>query len=430
MLSKVQNDLVTQCGPGTPGGKLLRSYWQPVATDEEMPIGGDPLPLKVMGEELVLFRDDQNRLGLIGLHCPHRATDLSYGRVENGGLRCLYHGWLFDINGKCIDQPAEPEDKKFCHKVRHTAYPVQQKGGAIWAYMGEGEAPLIPDFQFLAAPVEKRMAFRVIQQCNWLQGLESSIDPSHVSYLHRLSPGQVEGSLPGGNARMFAEDPYPRLDIENTSFGVRIHALRKMADGQNYLRVNNYLYPNGTTPASSEPPPITGYQGRWYVPIDDETHARFEFIYHHTKLDKEGFAKVRNKHVAPDGRHVRRMENRYLQDRDEQKRDESYTGMGRHAPTHDAFAIETAGAIQDRTQEHLGSTDIVIIEVRKSLLNAIKQMQDGKNAPGRLTDPKQNTFPDFICTGDYIRDGEDGPAYCRRVLGVGPGGGPNKVAAE
>jgi len=430
MLSKTQNDLVTQCGPGTPGGKLLRSYWQPIATDEEMPIGGHPLPLKVMGEELVLFRDDQNRLGLIGLHCAHRGTDLSYGRVENGGLRCLYHGWLFDIHGKCLDQPAEPDDKKFCHKVRQVSYPVQQKGGAIWAYMGEGDAPLIPDFQFLAAAEEKRMAFRVIQHCNWLQGLESSIDPSHVSYLHRLSEGPVGGSLPGSNARMFSEDPYPRLDIENTSFGVRIHALRKMAKGENYLRVNNYLYPNGTTPASSEPPPVSGYQGRWYVPIDDEKHARFEFIYNHKKLDKEGFAKLRNQNVAPDGRHVRRQENRYLQDREEQKRNESYTGMGRHAPTHDAFAIETAGEIQDRTQEHLGSTDIVIIEVRKALLGAIKQMEAIGEAPGILRDPTQNTFPDFICTGDYIPDGEDGPAYCRRVLGMGPSGGPHKAAAE
>ena len=195
MLSKAQNDLVTQTGPGTPGGKLLRSYWQPIATDEEMPIGGAPMPITIMGEELVLFRDDKDRLGLIGLHCPHRATDLSYGRVENGGLRCLYHGWLFDINGKCIDQPAEPDDKKFCHKVRHTSYPVQQKGGAIWTYTGEGEPPLIPDYQFLTAPEHCRMAFRVVQDCNWLQGLESSTDPAHTSYLHRMSAGPL-GGLP------------------------------------------------------------------------------------------------------------------------------------------------------------------------------------------------------------------------------------------
>ena len=430
MLSKAQNDLVTQTGPGTPGGRFLRSYWHPIATIEEMPIGGHPMPIKILSEDLVLFRDDKDRLGLIGLHCAHRATDLSYGRVENGGLRCLYHGWLFDIYGKCIDQPAEPEDKKFCHKVRHPAYPVQEYGGVIWTYMGEGEAPLIPAFQYLDCPPEKRIAFRVIQDCNWLQGLESSTDPAHTSYLHRMSPGPL-GGLPGSSAAFFAEDTQPRLAIESTSYGCRIYAMRNMKDGKQYLRVNNYIYPCGTTPSGVEPPPAVGYQGRWYVPRDDYSHTRFEFIYQHNgTLDKEFYAKAKGEQVAADGRHVRRASNRYMQDREEMKRDDTFAGMGRSAPAQDKFAIETAGVIQDRTQEHLGSTDIVIIEVRKALLAAIKQMEETGTAPGLLRDPKQNTFPDFICTADYVRPGEDGTAYCRRVLGQGPGGGPNKVAAE
>jgi len=431
MLSRSQNDLVTQTGPGTPGGKLLRSYWQPIATLEEMPLGGDPMPIDIMSEALVLFRDDQDRLGLIGRHCPHRATDLSYGRVENGGLRCLYHGWLFDINGKCIDQPAEPEDKKFCHKVRGVSYPVQEKGGVIWTYMGEGEAPLIPDFDFLACPPEHRIAFRVIQNCNWLQGLESSTDPAHTSYLHRLSAPKKDATSydARGDNRFFSDDIHPRLDIEHTSYGARIYALRKMADGKNYLRVNNYIYPCGTTPVGTDAPPVKTYQGRWYVPIDDTRHCRFEFIYNHAEpLDKEWWTQQKQSAVGPDKRHLRRAENRYLQDRDEQKRDESFTGMGRYIPAHDAYAIETQGEIQDRTLEHLGSTDIVIIEVRKALLAAIRKMQAGGEAPGLLRDPKENQFPDFICTADYVAEGEDGPAYCRRILGRGPG--PSRVAAE
>lgn len=421
MLSKEQNDLLTQTGAGTPGGKLLRSYWQPIATDGEILPGGDPMPIYIMSEELVLFRDPDNRLGLIGLHCPHRGTDLSYGRIEDGGIRCLYHGWAFDINGNCIDQPAEPEDKKFCHKVRHTSYPVQQKGGVIWCYMGEGEPPLIPDFQFLGAPKEQRMAFRVVQQCNWLQGLESSTDPAHTSYLHRMSSGK---GLDGGNP-YYAEDPHPRLDIEHTSFGVRIHSLRKTADGKNYLRVNNYIYPCGTTPTRGEPP-ADGYQGRWYVPMDDESHCRFEFIYNRDEpLDRDDLSQWKGNHVGPDKRHVRRAENRYLQDRDEQRQNETFAGLGRYIPAHDAYAIETQGAVQDRTKEHLGSTDIVIIEVRKALLSAVKQMQEGYEAPGLLRDPRKNRFPDFICTAQFISDEEDGPAYCRRVLGDLP-----KVAAE
>jgi phthalate 4,5-dioxygenase len=425
MLSHDQNTLVTQTGPGTPGGKLLRQYWQPIATAEEMPVGGAPIPIKIMSEDLVLFRDDKDRLGLIGLHCAHRGTDLSYGRVENGGLRCLYHGWLFDIEGKCLDQPAEPEDKKFCHKVRQTAYPVKEYGGVIWTYMGEGKAPLIPALQFWEAPEEKRIAFRVIQECNWLQGLESSTDPAHTSYLHRMSGGAGDARSPQ-DTRFFSEDIHPKLGIEHVSYGCRIYALRKMSDGKNYLRVNNYIYPCGTTPVTGAPPRAQTYQGRWYVPRDDTSHTRFEFFYQHDKpVNKAALRSLRAENVGPDMRHVRRADNRYLQDRDEMKRDDTFTGLGRYIPAQDAMAIETQGAIQDRTFEHLGSTDIVIIEVRKALLNAIKEMQAGGEAPGRLMSADDNRFPDFICTADYIPDGEDWSAYCRRVLGE-----TTKAAAE
>lgn len=330
MLSKEQNDLLTQTGPDTPGGRLMRSYWQPIATAEEMPPGGDPMPIRVMNEDLVLFRDPDDKLGLIGLHCPHRCSDLSYGRIEDGGIRCLYHGWLFDIEGKCLDQPAEEPGTSFHEKVKHTAYPVQQKGGVIWTYMGEGAPPLIPDFQFLTGPEENRMAFRVIQKCNWLQGLESSIDPSHTSYLHRMSaPNPKPNSRGGGDGRFFSEDTRPKLAIEPTSFGMRMHSLRKMSTGENYLRVNNYLYPNGTTPVTEPPPRARGYQGRWYVPMDDENHCRFEFFFKRTEpLDKEGLRKIRTDNIGPDRRHIRRAENRYLQDRDEMRRDDTFCGLG------------------------------------------------------------------------------------------------------
>ena len=415
MLSKEQNDNLTQTGPGTIGGKLLRSYWQPIATIEEIPVGGDPMPIRIMSEDLVLFRDPDDRLGLIGLHCAHRGTDLSYGRVEDGGLRCLYHGWLFDIEGKCIDQPAEPEDKKFCHKVRQTSYPVQEKGGVIWTYMGEGEAPLIPDFQFLLGTEERRVAFRVIQNSNWLQGLESSTDPAHTTYLHRMAPGKGNARS-SGNVRALRGDEPPKIDTEQTSFGTRIYALHNSPTGRKYLRVNNYIYPNAASPATSVPGDV-GYQGRWYVPIDDVTHCRFEFIYRHSEaLDKDAIRAVRAEHIGPDKRHIRRAENRYLQNRDEQRRDDTWCGMGRYFPEHDVFAIETQGAIQDRTQEHLGSSDVVIIEVRKALLNAVKQIQEGKEAPGLLRDPAENQFADFVCSSTFIEDHEDGPAYCRRVL--------------
>jgi phenylpropionate dioxygenase-like ring-hydroxylating dioxygenase large terminal subunit len=415
MLSEKDNNLLARTGPGTPAGKLLRSYWQPIATVEEMMPDAAPLPIRIMNEDLVLFRDDQNRMGLIGLHCAHRGTDLSYGRIENGGLRCLYHGWLFDIHGKCLDQPAEPDDKKFCHKVRQTSYLVQEKGGVIWTYMGEGEPPLIPDLAFLAAPESQRMAFRVIQDCNWVQGLESSVDPAHTSFLHRMTGPSV--AREGADNSLLSGDVNPKLSVERTSFGTRMHSLRTLPNGKRYLRITNYVYPNGTTPVGAEPPPVHGYQGRWYVPMDDTHHMRFEFFLRYEgALDKAELARSRAQHIAPDMRHIRRAENRYLQDRAEMKRDETFAGLGRYVPGHDVFAIETQGAIQDRTLEHLGSTDIAIIEMRRALIQAIKQMDEGKEAPGLLRDATANKFPDFICTADYLDEGVDGPEYCRRVL--------------
>jgi phenylpropionate dioxygenase-like ring-hydroxylating dioxygenase large terminal subunit len=422
MLSKAQNDLVTQTGPGTPGGRLLRSYWQPLVTSEEFPIGSAPMPVKIMSEELVLFRDDKDRLGLIGLHCPHRGTDLSYGRVENGGLRCLYHGWLFDIEGKCIDQPAEPEDKKFCHKVRQVSYPVQEMGGCIWTYMGEGEAPLIPDFQFLTAPEPNRWVARSVSRCNWLQSLEGSTDPAHTTYLHRLAPGTRSVRSAGNDARMLRGIEPPKINIEHVSYGTRIYALHNSPMGGKYLRVNNYAYPCVAIPTTSTGD--AGYQGRWNVPIDDYNNSHFEFFYRHAEpLDKDALRKLRSENVGPDNRHVRRLENRYLQDRESMKGDGVFSGMGNYFPAHDCFAAETQGPIQDRTQEHLGSTDIVIIEIRKALLKAIKQMEETGEAPWRIKDTTENPFGDFVCVSTFVGENEDGASFCRRYLAT-------KAAAE
>ncbi len=414
MLSKARNDLLTQTGPGTPCGEFLRSYWQPVAAVEEMPVGGDPLPLRIMSEDLVLLRDDKGELGLIGRNCPHRATDLSYGRVENGGLRCLYHGWLFDRHGNCLDQPAEPADRKFCDRLKHKAYPVQEKGGAIWTFMGKGEPPLIPDFEFLLGPEPNRLTFRVIQMCNWLQGLESSTDPAHTSFLHRRPPGKPSQRSGADVAALRGNDP-PEIDIEQTGYGMRIFALHNSANGRKYLRVNNYVYPNGATPSTSAGD--MGYQGRFYVPIDDHAHCRFEFFYRHADpLDKERLIKNHHENIGPDKRHIRRADNRYLQDRNEMRRGESYGGMGLHFPSQDAFAIETQGSIQDRTQEHLGSSDAVIIGMRRALLKAIEDVKNGSPAPWVIRDSKDNAFADFLCTSGFIEDHEDGPSFCRRML--------------
>src|SRR5262245_13595156 len=170
MISAEENRLLTETGPGTACGDLMRCYWQPVALCEELPSGGAPLKVKILGEELVLFRDDQERAGLIGLHCSHRGTDLSYGRIEDGGLRCLYHGWLYDICGRVIKQPGEPDGGVNRGSIRHLSYPCQEAGGVVFTYMGSGEPPLLPNYEFLVAPAEKRTVVKAFYECNYLQG--------------------------------------------------------------------------------------------------------------------------------------------------------------------------------------------------------------------------------------------------------------------
>ncbi|MBM4298664.1 MAG: Rieske 2Fe-2S domain-containing protein, partial [Deltaproteobacteria bacterium] len=186
MISAEENRLLTETNRGAPCGELLRRYWQPVALSEELPAGSAPLKVKILGEELALFRDDQGRPGLIGLHCAHRGTDLSYGRIEDGGLRCLYHGWLYDICGRVIDQPGEPGGGANKGAIRHPAYPCQEAGGVIFTYMGPGEPPLLPSYEFLTVPPGKRTAVKAFYECNYLQGNEGNIDPVHLSFLHQI----------------------------------------------------------------------------------------------------------------------------------------------------------------------------------------------------------------------------------------------------
>ena len=187
-----ETDLLTRTGPGTPGGNLLRRYWQPAALLEELPSDAPPLPIRLLGEDLVLFRDDRGNPGLLGIHCSHRGADLSYGRVEDGGLRCIYHGWLYDIHGRCIEQPGEPQGSTFHQRIRHPAYPCIEQAGIIFAYLGPGEPPLLPAYDALTAPDARRFVTKVFQDCNYLQANEGNFDPTHTSYLHR----QFEQGVP------------------------------------------------------------------------------------------------------------------------------------------------------------------------------------------------------------------------------------------
>src|SRR5262245_37418935 len=187
MLSREQNELLTRTGRGTPAGELFRRYWQPVALAEELPAGAPPRPVRLLGEDLVRFRDASDEIGLMALRCPHRGADLSFARVEGNGLRCLYHGWLLAKNGRCLDQPGEPAGSSHKETIRHPAYPCREAGGLILTYMGPGEAPPLPNFPIFSAPAGHVWTSKLIHECNYLQGNEGNVDPQHLSFLHRMS---------------------------------------------------------------------------------------------------------------------------------------------------------------------------------------------------------------------------------------------------
>ena len=244
MLSAEQNDLITRVGPGTPAGALLRRYWQPAALVDELSGNRPVKPVRLLGEDLVIFKDEQGRYGLIGRRCPHRGTDLAYGRLEDGGLRCAFHGWLFDVDGKCLQTPAEPDDSNLCANIRQKAYPVVEKSGILFAYMGPGEPPAFPHFDCFVAPATHTFAFKGMIDCNWLQSLEVGIDPVHTSFLHRFfndeDPSQGYGKMFRDQSlgtdmpmtQIMREFTRPRIEVEPTEFGFRLVTLRQISDAE------------------------------------------------------------------------------------------------------------------------------------------------------------------------------------------------------
>jgi phenylpropionate dioxygenase-like ring-hydroxylating dioxygenase large terminal subunit len=417
MMTQEENDVLTRTAPGTAGGELLRRYWQPVGLSEELGSGGAPLSVKVLGENLVLFRDDIGRAGLLGIHCSHRGTDLSYGRVEDGGLRCLYHGWLYDVEGRCLEQPGEPLGGEHRDAIRHPAYPCREAGGVIFTYMGPGEPPLLPDYEFLKASPDHLYVSKIFHECNHLQANEGNIDPIHLSFLHRFlenREAQYRGVRGAGESHynLVARNIAPTLDVELTDFGVRIYTSRRLEGDKAYLRVSYFILPN-----LSAFPGQTGGQGysvNWHVPIDDDHHWKYTFVYSAAApLDKKVIDRERSE-LTPGYRLARNEANRYMQDRTSMKT-KTYSGMGYGFQAHDAFVTTSQGAIQNRTDEHLVSSDKAIVAARKLLEKAIRDVQEGREPPHVIREPSQNRFPHLLVISDVIADTEDGKAYTRKL---------------
>jgi phthalate 4,5-dioxygenase oxygenase subunit len=403
-----QNELITRIGPGTPCGAVMRSYWQPVALVDEFDPRLDPRmtqrPLKavrLLGQDFILFRDDTGRWGLLDRDCPHRNADLAFARYEGDGVRCPFHGWKFDATGRCLETPAEPAGSKLCERVTQASYPVVERSGVLFAWLGEeGKAPPFPRFDCFAAPSTHVFAFKGLWNCNWLQAFEVGIDPAHTSFLHRFlndAPLESIGNNAAGKqfrsaslgemggeqwpmTRVMREFHQPDISFEKRPWGLQLTTLRPMTPELTHVRVTHALFPHTFVIPLSSTLTIT----QMHVPVDDTRTYWYAFFTSFAEpVDKEAMRNQRTPYIAlPDylpksGRH-----NDWGFNAAEQ-RSTTYLGMGEEdINVHDQWACEGMGAIQDRTREHLGTTDKVIMANRRMLLAAIEAVQSGGVPPG------------------------------------------------
>ncbi|HEY7520050.1 MAG TPA: Rieske 2Fe-2S domain-containing protein [Methylomirabilota bacterium] len=400
MLSARENDLLTLTGPGTPMGDLLRRYWIPVVLAGEVVAGGRVKRVQLLGERLVVHRTPSGRPGVIAEFCPHRGASLYFGRNEEGGMRCVYHGWKFALDGQCVDMPSEPADSSFASKVCHTAYPCAERGGVIWAWMGPGAAPPLPDLEWTLLPADHVFASKRVQDCNWFQAMEGGIDSSHISFLHapidhtdRGIADDMDRASFGVGAAVQTGDRAPRFDVVDTDYGALIGARRTQPDGCWHWRVTQYLLPFHTMPPVGVGEKVV--QSHIWVPMDDTHVVNWMVTWHVERpLTREEIAlhiEGKGAHVcdyAPatpepygDVRTVASRDNDYFMDWDVH-RTTMFCGIPGFG-VQDQAIQESQGPRVDRSQERLGSSDTAIIQVRRRLMTAARALRErGEPAPG------------------------------------------------
>ena len=377
MMSPETNDLLTLTGPGTPAGNLFRRYWLPACLSEELPEPeGPPVRVKLMGENLVAFRDRAGRVGLIGEHCPHRGASLYYGRNEDCGLRCIYHGWLVDADGRVRETPAEPDPDAVRNDVTHVAYPTHEVAGIVFAYLGPPDKkPLFPNYRFAEIPKDHTYVTKSFQECNYLQGLEGECDSAHLSFLHRVLRGPMA-------KRTIFTSRKPVYDYERTDFGVRLIATRETEAGDLYVRVSSFVMPvTSWVPARAR-------EAHIYVPIDDTHSWRYDLGVLDGPAPAAGGG--RERFLDADYRKTQNLANDYLQDRETQ-RTETFTGMDGFL-AQDSSVTESMGPRFDRSREYLGQSDVGIVAVRNALLRAIRALERGDEPPHVVTQEADNLF--------------------------------------
>ena len=389
MLTSAENERVTRVGAGTPGGKFFRRYWLPACLSSELPErDGAPLRVRLLGEDLIAYRDTGGNVGLVDAYCPHRRAAMFFGRNEESGIRCVYHGWKFDRHGTCTDMPSEPAGTTLQAKVKILAYPTVEKGGVIWAYMGpKDKQPPEPDYEWTRAPPEKRNVTKTFENCNWLQCMEGGLDTAHSSFAHNNHLGD--------KSVLRQRDRSPRIDVERTGYGYYYVSHRNMGEEGIYVRVYHYLMPSQQYRANTVGwfggrNAVPRLDGHIWVPVDDyTTHVYNWNCAYDSNIEMTPEWKVKRETEMGRGpedvipatfRLKRNQSNDYLIDRQMQKT-QNYTGIV-GVNTQDFALQEGMGPIVDRSKEFLGTSDKAIVAMRRLLLEGIEVAEKGGQPRG------------------------------------------------
>ena len=409
MLTAADNDLLTRVGPGTPMGRLLREFWFPVLPSMELEEPGcRPLRMRLLGEDLVIFRNTSGEVGLLSEYCSHRGASLYFGRNEDEGLRCVYHGWLYSPDGRCLEMPAEPASSNFKDKIKHPSYPCREVNGTIWAYMGPREdPPPFPDYGLARMPVDHKAVRLTVRECNWMQALEGDLDLSHGAYLHSTVNEQYLGS--NHLDRFLRETPH--FEAVDTEYGVA-HAIRRGWDEDNYLwGIGHYFFPFLT----QFPPVGDAMQvvpGHIWVPMDDRTTLVWSTQWHPTRpiayessqgtlgggqssqvsIFDWGWEKYIEPDPEPGGRwHQKGNRKNDYGFSEEAQLTRRYSGLPA-VELQDRGIQESMGPIVDRTIEHLGVNDVPQIRVRQRLLKAVMALEEQGIVPSCVDKPSAYRF--------------------------------------
>jgi len=415
MLSRDENQTLTQTGRDTPMGDVMRRYWMPALLSEELPAADcPPVRVKLLGEKLVAFRDTAGRIGLLDEFCPHRLASLFLGRNEENGLRCVFHGWKFDVEGRCLDMMNEPPDSDFKDKMSIKSYPTVEAVGVVWAYLGpDGRMPPPPNFEWTRVPATHCHVSKNRQECNWLQGLEG-IDTAHAPILHRTITADTNRAGIGVNTN-FVTGGAPALDVDVTDYGVRYVGVRDLGEEGNYVRAYHCIMP-----FHQFRPRQAGYQGQptkphvaghMWVPMDDENCMIYNLVYSFgdEPITEEEWLEMEQGYgrgpddLLPDYSTKGNSSNYWLIDRQVQKT-ETFTGIeGINAQ--DVAVQESMGPIVDRTRENLARSDMAIVAARRILLEASRTVADGGDPPGMGTSYyRVRAIEDIVPNGVQWRD--------------------------